>query len=407
MRSKLLLWAGLLPSLACSTAGAQPGSDTLTAARVVALARASAPQVRLAESDVVAARGRLSGARALGQENPSIEGVAATDDRFEQRTQWELTVPVGIGLSWAGRSGVAGAELERERRLVADARRGAVGAALAAYFRVLHGARRVELARERRDLAVDLSRTSSERLRAGEVPRLDVLLAETEEIRAESQLLGEQQGLARERIALAAALGLRSGGSLVVAGDLADRSVVEPAFESQPGPGARADVLAAESELRAARSAGDLARADLLPGLAFRLNYGHEAGEPVTMPGLAVTVPIFQHGQESRQLARARETRARVELERRQNAAAAEIEGFRGIYEQASAAVERLGERGLPRVRESEAMARESYRAGKLDLPALLVVRRELLEARREHADLLLDAALAGIDLAVAMGTFQ
>ena len=407
MRSKLLLWAGLLPVLACSAAGAQPGSDTLTAGRVVALARARAPQVRLAESEVVAARARLSGARALGQENPSIEGVAATGDRFEQRTQWELTVPVGIGLGWAGRSGVAGAELERERRLVADARRGAVGAALAAYFRVLHGTRRVELARERRELAADLSRTSSERHRSGEVPRLDVLLAETEEVRAESQLLGAQQGLARERIALAAALGLPSGENLVVAGDLADRSVVEPAHEPLPGPGARADVLAAESELRAARSAGDLARADLLPGLAFRLNYGHEAGEPVAMPGLAVTVPIFQYGQESRQLARAREARARVELERRQNAAAAEIEGFRGIYAQASAAVDQLGERGLPRVRESEAMARESYRAGKLDLPALLVVRRELLDARREHVDLLLDAALAGIDLAVARGSFQ
>jgi hypothetical protein len=59
MRSKLLLWAGLLPVLACSAAGAQPGSDTLTAERVVALARAGAPQVRLAESEVVAARGRL------------------------------------------------------------------------------------------------------------------------------------------------------------------------------------------------------------------------------------------------------------------------------------------------------------------------------------------------------------
>jgi cobalt-zinc-cadmium efflux system outer membrane protein len=94
-------------------------------------------------------------------------------------------------------------------------------------------------------------------------------------------------------------------------------------------------------------------------------------------------------------------------LERLQNAAAAEFEGFRGIYEQASAAAEQLGDRGLPRVRESETMARESYRAGKLDLPALLVVRRELLDARREHVDRLLDAALAGIDLAVAMGSFQ
>ena len=52
-------------------------------------------------------------------------------------------------------------------------------------------------------------------------------------------------------------------------------------------------------------------------------------------------------------------------------------------------------------------MVRESYRAGKMDLPALLLVRRDLLETRREYLDRLLDAALAGIDLAVARGHFQ
>jgi hypothetical protein len=43
--------------------------------------------------------------------------------------------------------------------------------------------------------------------------------------------------------------------------------------------------------------------------------------------------------------------------------------------------------------------------AGKLDLPALLLVRAHALDARREHADRLLDAALTGIDLAVAAGS--
>lgn len=406
MRNKLLFWAALLSALARPAAGAESATDTLTAERVVALARSRAPLVRIAESDVLAARGRLSGARALGQENPSIEGVAATDDRFEQRTQWELRVPIGIGLGWAGRSARAGAELERERRLVEDVRRGAVGAALAAYYRVLHAASRVGLAEERRALAVDIHRTAAERHHTGGASRLELLFAETEEIRAESQLLGERQGLARGRIALAASLGQPSGERLVVAGDLDDRSAIESALAARP-PGERADVRAAESEVRAAQAAGSLARAEVLPGLAFRLDYGHEGGEPVSRPGLAVNVPIFQYGQESRQLARAREARARAELERRRNAAAAEVAGFRAIYEQAAAAAAQLTEHGLPRVRESGAMARESYQAGKLDLPALLILRRELLEARIEHLDRLLEAALAGIDLAVASGSFE
>jgi cobalt-zinc-cadmium efflux system outer membrane protein len=405
MHDKLLLWASLL--LAAPTdVQAQFPSDTLTADRVVALARARAPQVRAAESEVVAARGRLSGARALGQDNPTIEGVASTGTRFERRTQWELNVPVGIGVAWLARTGVARAELERERQLVADARRGAVGAALAAYYGVLHAVRRVELATDRRSVADELQRTALERHRVGEVARLEVLLTETEGLRAESELRVEEQGLARARIALAGALGLPSGEGLVVSGDLGDRSLLTQTLAA-PGPPRRADVAAADQELRAARAAQRLARTEFLPGLAFRLNYGHEAGDALVQPGLALTVPLFQHGQENRQVARAREMRATAELERTRNTVAAEVEGLQKVYEAATSAAERLASQALPRVQESEGMVRESYRAGKIDLPALLVVRRDLLDTRRECLDRLLDAALAGIDLAVAHGHFQ
>ena len=405
MLRKVLLWTGLALTAGSGTQ-AQALPDSLTAEQVVALARARAPQVRVAESEVVAARGRLSGARALGQENPTIEGVANTDDRFERRTQWELSVPIGVGLQRRSRVGVAKAELEGQQRLVADARRGAVGGALAAYFRVLHAMGRVELATERRALAADLVRTATERHRAGDAPRLEVLLTETENIRAESELFAEEEGLTRSRIGLALALALPSVQGIPVAGDLADRSIVAAPIE-RGAPGVRSDVLAAESDLQAAKAARGLARTDWLPHLAFRLNYGHEGGDPLVQPGLAVSVPLFQYGQDSRQIARAREIRAQAELERVRNSSAAEIEGLGRAYEASTAAAARLEERGLPRVQESEGMAIESYRAGKIDLPALLIVRRELLETRREYLDRLLEAALAGIDLAVAQGHFQ
>ncbi len=380
--------------------------DTLTIERVVALARAVAPQVRLAESQVMEMRARLTGARALAPGNPTLEGVATRDERFERRTQWELTVPVGIGLGRHARIGVARAELEREQRRLADARRGAVGAALAAFYRVVHAERRVELAAERFALAGDLRGAAAERHRVGDAPRLELLLTETEEIRAESERLAQREALARERIGLAAALGLASAESLRVRGDLADRALLSRLLDTE-GSAPRADVLAAESEVRAARAARALARTGWLPGLAFRLNYGHEQGEPLVRPGLAVSVPLFHSGFEDRGVARAREVRARADLERVRHASAAEREALAGIHASATAAAELLRSRALPLVRESESMARESYRAGKLDLTSLLIVRRDLLETRREHLDRLLDAALAGIDLAVARGHFQ
>jgi cobalt-zinc-cadmium efflux system outer membrane protein len=407
MSRNRILWTafGLLVAGSAS-AQIQPSVDSLTAERVVMLARARAPQVRIAESAVLEARGRLAGARSLGRENPTIEGVAAIDDRFEQRTQWELTVPVGIGIGYAGRVGVAQAEVERERQLLADARRGAVGAALAAYYRVQHASRRVELARERLAVAVDLRGTALDRHRAGQVPRLEVLLTETEEVRAESELLAEEELLARERIGLAAALGEPSGEHLQLAGDPEEWSFIQRTLDGS-APVRRADVMAADREVEAAKAAWNLARGELLPGLAFRLNYGHENGEPLVQPGLAVTVPIFQHGQENRALARARGDRARVELERVENSAASEAEGLAKAFQLAGRAVDSLAARAMPRVTEAENMVRESYRAGKIDLPALLVVRRDLLDTRREYLDRLLNAALTGIDLAVARGCFQ
>ena len=398
--------AGLLLAQAAAAA-TQPNSptDSLTAERVVALARASAPRVRVAEARVQEARGRLSGARALGRENPSFEGVAATEGP-EQRTEWELTVPLQFGIGRSSGIGVASAELKRDTELLADARRGAVGAALAAYYRVLHGSARVGLARERLDVSREIRRSAAERHRSGDVPRLELLLAETEEVRAESELLAEEQSMARERIDLAVTLGLASGLNLSVAGDLGDRGYLARTLESPPTE-RRADVLAAEQEVRASGSARTHARSSILPGLEFLLHYDHEDGESVLKPGVGVTVPLFQHGQESRATAGAREQNAKSELEATRNAAAAEAEGLERVYAGATRAAEQLGTRAIPHVDESERMIRESYLAGKIALPAMLFVRRDLLDARREYLDRLLDAALAAIDLAVARGHFQ
>lgn len=395
----LCLCAAPLPS-------ARAQSDSLDAERVAALARARAGEVRAAESRVLEARGRLSGARALGQENPTFEGVAATDERIDRRTEWELTVPLGFGLGRGSRIGMARAELSREEQRLADARRGAVGAALAAYYRVLHASRRVDVARERHALAEELERVAGERHRTGDAPRLEVLLTETEEARARSALSSAEQGLARERIALARAIGSPSGEQLAVAGALEDRGFLARTLASN-GPGRRADVLAAEQELRASGASRNLARTSFLPGLAFLLHYEHEDGERLVRPGLGVTVPLFQYGQESRRAAGAREELARAELEAVRNAASAEVEGLEKVHAAATAAADELAARALPRLDESERMARESYRAGKTDLPTMLFVRRDLLEARGEYLDRLLEAALAGIDLAVARGHFQ
>ena len=400
-----LVYLGLWSSGAAAQV-AIDSKDSLTAARVVELARAGAPEVLLAQTRVLEARGRLTGARALTQENPVIEGVANADRRFERRTDLELTVPIGFGLHRSRRVGVARAEVQREAHLVADAARRAIGTALAAYYRVLHAEQRVALARERQTLADELQRTAAEKVRAGDAARLDLNVAETELSRAESEVLSAEHLVARARVELAVVLGLPSGTGLPVAGDLADRSLLE-SMSIDTTAGRRPDVLAAESEARVAAAEAALAWTAFLPGLSLRWNHGHEGGEAIERRGVVLSIPLFNHGQGERGQARARRERARVELESRRAAASAEVEGARNGHRAAVGAARQLEARGIPRAFETEAMAQESYRSGKMDLPGVLVVRREALETRREDLDRLLEAALSAIDVAVATGAVR
>ncbi|MBA2538368.1 MAG: hypothetical protein H0V17_01930 [Deltaproteobacteria bacterium] len=81
-----------------------------------------------------------------------------------------------------------------------------------------------------------------------------------------------------------------------------------------------------------------------------------------------------------------------------------QLDSARATYAAALSAAEILENEAVPLSIENETAASASYRAGKIDLGALLVIRREVLDTRREHLDRLLDAAVAGVDLWIARG---
>jgi cobalt-zinc-cadmium efflux system outer membrane protein len=389
--------------MACA-ASVEAATDSLTAARVIELGRSRAPEVLLAHSRVQESRGRLEAADVLSTENPTIEGTSGMDDRFERRTQWELAVPIDPGWTRWGRTRVARAELKREEFQRTDVTQRAIGTALQAFYRVLHARDLLEIARQRLAVAERVRSAADERHRTGDVARMDLLLAETEQARAASDVRMGEHDLARASTNLAIVLGPSLEPGWLVAGDLSDRTVLEGEAVNDTK---RPAVLAAESELAAANAQRTLATTAALPRIAFRLDYGHESGAAVARPGLALTVPLFNAGHEDRVAARARIERAKIELETCRAAANVGAEGTEAAYIAARAAAEDLGRDGIPQSREVASMAEDAYRAGKINLTALLQVRREVLETQREYANRLLDAALAGIDRAVANGAWR
>lgn len=395
------LLVGCVVALGLSLGAPARAEGPLTFRRVIELGRQAAPEVRLQEADIDVARGELIGARLLSHENPSLELGAgrrwAQDPTLDREVS--LAVPIELGGKRSRRIALARAVVARETLETADARRVTGGAAAAAYFQVLYAERLVALAGDRRTLADALVTTARERLVSGDVAEFELNLATAELGRAESAIAAARGQRARALTRLAVELGLASPDGLQVAGELSDRGFVgEAAAET------RADILVARAQVEAADAAVALADSKKWPDLAFRVTYAHEEEADILFGSVVFTLPLFDRNQGERAAARARRRRAAIALEETREIASAQLEGARTTYRSTLEALARMEETAVPLAIENERLAREAYAAGKIDLTALLVVRREALEARQEHLDRLLQAARAGVDLWVAAG---
>lgn len=382
-----------------------PIAEPLTLSRVIELAGENARDVRIAVTRVAEEEGRFTGAQVRSLENPKLE--AALGPRIGPTTTVDVDVGVEIPFERGGkrdrRIAEARAGIQREKHAVVDARRQAIAIAVGAWYRVLQAEERLRLAEERKALAEELFRVAQERHQGGDAPLFDVNLAQAEMSRAKSAIASENGFVARTRAALAASLGLPSGGDLRVEGDLKDRSFFD-AIPAGTSLEKRSDLLVALAEVDASGAGVALAEAQARPDIAFQVGYRHEEGNDIVQGGVSIPLPFFNPGKGPVQEARARSDRARIDAEARKAAVSSEIEGARSAYAAAAESLRLLEKDGLPRQQENEALARESYRAGKINLATLLSVRRDALDTRREYLERLLEAAQAGVDLAAAVG---
>jgi cobalt-zinc-cadmium efflux system outer membrane protein len=121
-------------------------------------------------------------------------------------------------------------------------------------------------------------------------------------------------------------------------------------------------------------------------------------------PGFSLTLPIFDQNQ-------AQVARAGFKLEQmiklHESAQVAVAQNVRASADRVSTSSRNLAfysEELLPQAERSLALARESYAAGRTTLLALVEVQRQLLEARRGHVTLRLEAAAASSDLERVVG---
>ena len=128
------------------------------------------------------------------------------------------------------------------------------------------------------------------------------------------------------------------------------------------------------------------------PDLGVEVAYGRRGAAFSDMVSLQFTLdlPLFAKTRQDPQIQAKREALTRVETQRdamlRDHTQ--ELEGNLAEYEVVSRQLTRLREAHLPLARQKAEYQFASYRAGKIDLPAVLEARRELIEQRLKEIEL-------------------
>ena len=237
------------------------------------------------------------------------------------------------------------------------------------------------------------------RQRAGDASALDSQVARTDLAEVQRQASLAASTLAKARARLAA----RFPAPPVEAPRLADPVAPAPGLETwRERILAEADpIKVAEGAVRKAELVAARARADRSPDPTLGLYTAQEAFRNERIVGISISLP-FGGGQRD---ARARQTlqdveTARTALQRVRRALEAEVAGS---WIDATGSIERwrIAEQGGASAQESARLTQRAYTLGEADLQALLLVRRQALDAARAALEARVEALRAGYRLMI------
>lgn len=371
----------------------------MTLDRALALAAERSPAFLAARHEQAAADGAVRGAGA--QSNPVVTGGVGVRTP-SAGMEFAVSLSQSLTLAEVGpRRRAATAEADASGAWAADTWRRVVAGVSAAFLRVQHAEQRVRIADESVRVAAEVLDTVRARADLGDAADLEVIVAELAHSRARARAATERAG--RELAAGDLRLALDLESSLVlVTGPLLDRARYAPHLATASGE--RPDVQAKADELRLAEARQRLAQARAVPEVGLWGEYANEEGDSIVTGGLSLELPLFDRAQGARGEAAARLRQAEEALALTSRAASAQLDTASAVYELRLEAVDALEAVALPRAVQQSEAARRAYDLGGLALPELLLIRGQAFEARLEHVDAELAAALAGVELLEAAG---
>jgi len=389
--------------------------STFTLEQVLALAEAANPVLQGKQAQLAAAEGAVTDAVALFQNNPQVS-IESTRRKvpdasyLERRKEWSAGVSQTFEISGqpGHRRQASAAALQALRLEIDDMRLQQRAEVAQRFYRVLAFQRRVELETQAVRMFDETARAVEKRRAAGEDTRLDANVALVEAERARNQLATVQEQLIEARSALAVPLQLPPSGLPEVAGAL-------EAARLPYSEGELLDLAQTQPRLRALASRQDsasarlqLERAARYPDVTVGLNVGREgamdARERLTTLTVSLPLPLFKRNAAGIGVAATEAAQADIERRAAARNVPADIHALWVRLQSMQQRVDRLQLSVMPTLAKNEELSKKSLHAGQIGLMELILTNRQLIDARRDLVEALLDYQTTRLNLEAAAG---
>jgi outer membrane protein TolC len=281
-----------------------------------------------------------------------------------------------------------------------------------AYLQVIAARARVESARAQLESANALSVLPAQQRAVGLVTQIDVNKSQVQALTQQQRLATLQNDFAKQKINLARLTGLPPNARYDLTDDVpyADAPVNGEEDAVAQSLAQRADIKAAEAQIRAAARAGAAARDERLPSLALTADYGVIGINPSQSHGtFSVTgtlrFPIWQGGRAEGDIEQANAAleQRRAELEDLKGKVEADVRNAFLDLEAAKSQVE-VAQKNLDVNRETLTLTRQRFEAGVTDSVDVAQTQASVAAAELDYIDAVYAHNVAKLSLARALG---
>ena len=308
----------------------------------------------------------------------------------------------------------ASTEIVRANEMQAkDARDLVVLAVGAEYLGVIAAQARVNSAHAQLDTAKALYEQTSQKRAVGVAAQLDVNRSYVQVLTQQQRLISLQNDLGKQKISLARSIGLPATDQYEITDEIAFSpgaplsldDALKQAFEK------RADLHAAQAQVRAGERTHSAAQAERLPSLALNADYGVIGTNPSQSHGtFSVTgtlrVPLWQGGRAEGDMEQADAALSQrlAELEDVKNQVEADV---RNAYSDLQASISQIGvaKTNLETSKQTLELTRERFEVGVTDSVEVVQSQEALATAELDYINSVFANNLARLSLARAVGS--